>query len=594
MMRGGPAAPSAHATLHDALRSAAASASGVTFVDLQEREQLVPWAAARERALHVAAGLANHGVRPGDRVAVVLATGPSFLDAFFGASLAGAIPIPVAPPPRLGRLDEYSAAVRRMVRAAGARMVLTDERARPLLLAGGVLAELELGCVVTDRLVAIAGTLEVHRDPDAIAVIQYSSGSTVDPKPVALTHRALMAQLAATAQVLRPDARRGTHMGVFWLPLHHDMGLIGALLGSVYQALPLVLMAPEVFLARPSLWLRAISRYRATASAAPSFAFAQCVRRVKDAELDGVDLSSWQFALNGAEPVSVGVLGEFATRFARWGFDAGALMPVYGMAEAALAITFSPPGRPARSIGVDPVHLATSRVAVDGERRLASVGFAMPGVDVEVRSDEGEEVRERRAGRIWVRGPSLMAGYFNDPAATARALVDGWLDTGDVGFIADGELYICGRAKDLVIIRGANHAPQEFEECLDAVAGVRQGCAVALGFVPPGGADGEELLILAERAATPASTEPVSISLPAEIRAAILERTGVRAHTVCVLAQGTLPRTTSGKLRRAEALRRFVSGELAAPRNVARARALHDMNGAAFHIADSTGILDVG
>jgi acyl-CoA synthetase (AMP-forming)/AMP-acid ligase II len=233
------------------------------------------------------------------------------------------------------------------------------------------------------------------------------------------------------------------------------------------------------------------------------------------------------------------------------------------MAEATLAVSFSPAGRPARSIAVDPVRLAKDGCVVSGERRIASVGHPVPGVELEVRDENRRNLGERKVGRIWVRGPSVMDGYFNDPAATAQTLVDGWLDTGDLGFVVDGELYVSGRAKDVVVIRGANHAPQEFEECLEGIDGVRQGFAVAVGYIPPDDSGDEEVLILAERA-----REVTDAVVEAEIRSAILERTGVRAETVRLLAPGTLPRTTSGKLRRAEALRRFIAGELTASRPV--------------------------
>ncbi len=568
-MKGEPARAPTHASINEALRAAVDHPGGVTFVDLQEREQTITWRELHTRARRVAAALHRLGVRPGDRVALVLATSPAFLDGYFGITLAGAIPVPLSPPLRLGRLDEFHAATARMLTVAGARLVLTDARCKRLLGVAIATARPELGCVAVDRLASSTDEHEVDNAPESVALIQFSSGSTVDPKPVALTQANLMAQLATIDQMV-PSNATGRQVGVSWLPLHHDMGLIGCLLSAVYRPDPLVLIPSELFLARPALWLRAIARHRATVSPAPSFAYSLCTKRIKDADLAGLDLSSWRFALNGAEPVSVGVLDEFAARFARWGFDARALTPVYGMAEASLAVTFSPPGRPPRSLAVDPVTLAKDGRAVapahGEERRIASVGFAVPGVELMVRDRSGREIGERQAGRIWVRGPSVMAGYFNDPAATARVLQEGWLDTGDLGFIADGELYVCGRAKDVVIIRGANHAPQEFEECLDGVAGVRQGCAVALGFIPDGDAGEEELLVLAEHGSEHDS------SLVHQIRSAILERTGVRAHTVCVLAPGTLPRTSSGKLRRAEALRQFVAGELAAPRPVSPLR----------------------
>jgi len=325
----------------------------------------------------------------------------------------------------------------------------------------------------------------------------------------------------------------------------------------------MVLIPPEVFLARPALWLRALSRHRAFVSPAPNFAYGLCLKRVKDAELEGVDLSGWHHALNGAEPVSVETLRRFSERFSRWGFQPGSLRPVYGMSEASLAVTFPPAGRGPHALGVDTRVLATERRVVDGSRDVVSVGRPVPGFEVCVRDELGHTLEERRVGRVFVRGPSVMAGYFGHPEATASALdAAGWLDTGDMGFEADGELFLTGRAKDLVIIRGANHAPQEFEECLEGVDGLRTGCSVALGFTPEGEQD-EALLILAEHA----PGEPGE-GLEARVREAVLAGTGVRPHTVAVLEPGTLPRTSSGKLRRSEALRRYLAGELTAPKKV--------------------------
>jgi acyl-CoA synthetase (AMP-forming)/AMP-acid ligase II len=382
---------------------------------------------------------------------------------------------------------------------------------------------------------------------------------------VALTHAALCAQVDALTALVAPTA---ADVLVSWLPLYHDMGLIGCLLGATGYPGPLVLLPPEHFLARPALWLRALARHRGTISAAPHFAYAYAADRVSDAELEGLTLASWRVALDGAEPVTAPVLRRFGDRFARHGFDPGALMPVYGLSEAALAVTFTPGGRPPRTERLDPARLAAGEVAA-GEREVVAVGRPLPGVSLEVRGPDGRVAPERRLGRIHVRGPSVMEGYLGDPAATARALDGGWLDTGDLGFVADGELFVHGRAKDVVIVRGANHAPSELEAALEGVEGLRPGCAVAVGFVPPDG-DGEELLLLAERRSERAGRGAVRDApvLEEATRRAVLERTGVRAHTVRILAPGSLPRTSSGKLRRGEALRRFLDGTLAPPRRV--------------------------
>ena len=375
--------------------------------------------------------------------------------------------------------------------------------------------------------------------PDALALVQFSSGSTVDPKAVALTHRQLLAQ-CAVLHALMHEQPGNTRVGASWLPLYHDMGLIGCLLSAVYHPGRLVLIAPEHFLAKPALWLRAIARHRAFISPAPNFAYSLCARRVRDKDLAGVDLSCWRFALNGAEPVLATTIDEFVTRFAPYGFDPRAAIPVYGLSEAALAVTASPPGRVAR------------RRQCEG-REVVAVGPPVPGVDIAIRDDAGHAVADGFEGRIFVRGPSVMAGYFADPVATAHVLHHGWLDTGDLGFVEDRQLYVSGRAKDVIIIRGANRMPQEFEEPLLDVDGVRAGCVVAVGeqFANEGG---EGLLILAERAqGTVRSDDEITQAIGTRLA----DRTGIRPSHVALLAAGALPRTSSGKLRRAEALRRF-------------------------------------
>jgi len=559
-----------HRTVNETLAASATSGAGLTFVDLTERETFHPYEEIHERARRTAGALRARGIAPGDRVALVFPTSPAFVDCFFGILLAGAVPVPLYPPVRLGRLAEYLVATSRMIVAVGARLVLADAATRRLLGKAIEASRPALGCLTPEEL-GDGGELEVGVEADGLGLIQFSSGSTADPRPVALTHASLMAQLEAL-RVLLPAEGVVPQKGVSWLPLYHDMGLIGCLLQAVYYPGPLVLIPPELFLARPALWLRAISRHRATISVAPSFAYALCARKVRDEELSGADLSSWRHALCGAEPVSPDALDHFARRFEPFGFDRRSLRPVYGLAEAALAVTFTSGGREVRSLHVDPVRLAAAGEAVDGTRAIASVGTPVPGTDVEVRDPDGRVLEERRVGRIFVRGPSMMAGYFEQAAATASVLAGGWLDTGDLGFFADGELYVCGREKNVVVIRGANHQPQEFEEALTGLEPVRTGCAVALGFVPDG-EDGEQLLVLAERVRGSGPAADDSLVVDAICRA-ILARTGIRPHTVRLLAPGTIPRTSSGKLRRGEALRRFLAGELDPPAKVSRLRIL--------------------
>jgi acyl-CoA synthetase (AMP-forming)/AMP-acid ligase II len=556
--------------VNDALRAAAdGGGTGVTFVDLAERDVTIGWVELYARARKVAGALRGCGLRAGDRVGLVLPTSPAFMDAFFGTLLAGGTPAPLPPPGKLRRLPDHHVTTARMLTTVGARLVLTDRRIRELLGETIDRARPELGCHAVEALDTSVETSDAVR-ADQIGLIQFSSGSTVDPRAVALSHAQLMAQCQALMTAM--PAREGVEqVGVCWLPLHHDMGLIGCLLSAVcYGRSRIAFLRPEQFLLKPSLWLRAISRLHAVVSAAPNFAYALCLERVRDEEMAGADLSCWRHALNGAEAVSVDVMRAFARRFARWGLDARALTPVYGLAEAALAVTFSSFDEPAHGFALDPVTAAVTGDVVPGNRKVASVGRPLPGFEVEIRDERGHVLPEHRIGTIFVRGPSVMTAYHGDAEATARALRAGWLDTGDLGFVIGGELHVSGRVKDVVIIRGANHTSQEFEEALDGIAGVALGGAVAVGYIPPG-AGGEALLILAERAR--GGDPERDAALTEEIRAAVIERTAVRPHEIHVLPPGTLPRTSSGKPRRAEALRRFLAGEVVPLRARRRAHA---------------------
>jgi acyl-CoA synthetase (AMP-forming)/AMP-acid ligase II len=413
--------------------------------------------------------------------------------------------------------------------------------------------------------------------PQEIALIQFSSGTTVDSKPVALSHANVLSNVAAIDAYIFEEASPNP-AGVSWLPLYHDMGLIGALIEAVYRPGNLTLIPPEHFLARPALWLRAISRHRATISPAPNFAYGLCTKRIKDEELDGVDLSTWSLALNGAEPVTAAVLQRFADRFSRWGFRAKALTPVYGLSEAALAVTFKPVHTSVSTRDIDADALAAEGIVKQGDRPVVGVGKPLAGIEVEIRNEDGTVLPAGRAGRIFVRGPSVMTGYFGRPEATAEAVRDSWLDTGDIGFEHDGELFISGRAKELVILHGANHAPHEFEEALDGLSGVRAGCAVAVGFLAPDGS-GEALALLVETEGEP------PLDLVEKIRSQVAQHTGIHPTAVELLTPGTLPRTSSGKLRRREAGRLWELGQLTAPESVNALRiALESAKGEFLHM----------
>ncbi|MFN3196880.1 MAG: fatty acyl-AMP ligase [Bradymonadia bacterium] len=586
-------------TLVEALHRAASLSDGpspavVRFVDRRERATTFTYGEISTGATAVARQLVALGVQPGERVALVLRTGPEFYDAFFGAQLAGAVPVALYPPVRLGRLESYHASTARMLQAVHARLLVTDRRIRRVL--GRTVAALDqlppdphhhdqsqppldLGCLNIEDLKSagahLGDALNVRPAPDDVAFIQFSSGTTGDPKPVELTHR----QLLANADVIRQsilkawpeDPPEQVHSGVSWLPLYHDMGLVGAVITAVLQPGDLTLIPPEAFLAQPALWLRTLSRYRGTVSPAPNFAYGLCLKRIEPAELEGIELSSWRVALNGAEPVTPEVLQRFCDRFAPHGLDPRALTPCYGLAEAALAVTFAPLDAPFEATRFCPRGLAEGVARPDAEGRpLVSVGGPLPGFDVQIRGEAGEILPLGQIGRVFVRGPSIMRGYHRRPEATEAALRAGWLDTGDEGFLHEGargsELFIYGRGKDLIIIRGRNHAPQDIEHPLDEIPGVRVGCTAAVGHVNPG-AEGESLFVFVERDPH-VQPAPSDEALMAEVQSRIMQWTGLRADEIHLLSPGTLPRTSSGKIKRRAALAQHLEGTLVPPKAV--------------------------
>lgn len=537
---------------------------GLRLLCRREKETWISWTELDTQAAEVAGALRRLGVASGQRVALIYPTGVEFFRAFFGILLAGAVPVPLYPPVRLGRLDEYHAKSAAMLRASGARLVLTDRRVQRVLGPTIEQANPELGCLRLDGLPA-ASPFRAEVAEEHLALVQFSSGTTVDPKPVALSHRAILAQVDAL-NVNWPDSDTVRVTGLSWLPLYHDMGLIGCVFPALERRSTLTLLPPEVFVARPALWLRALSRYRATISVAPNFAYGLCVERIQDDELDGVDLSHWRVALNGAEAVSPSVLRAFQRRFAQWGFRPEALTPVYGLSEATLAVTFSDLDALFCSRRFDRQLLAQGIAEVrDDGVEMVSVGTPLNGTEVRLQDDSDAWLPAGRVGRVMVKGPSVMDGYLGRPDATAAALRDGWLDTGDLGFFDDGQLFLTSRAKDVVILRGRNHAPAELEHALDTLPAVRTGCAVAVSWLPEG-ADGEVLALFVEvRKGTP---EEELADLEEACRQAVLAATGLRAQEVHLLAPGTLPRTSSGKLRRGETLKRHLQGKLEPPRPV--------------------------
>jgi acyl-CoA synthetase (AMP-forming)/AMP-acid ligase II len=539
---------------------------GARFVASNEEATFYPYQDVMRRAQKAAAYLQAQGLQRGDRVALILSTSIEFFDALLGVQLAGGIPASLYPPFRLGKLDEYFARLRKMLAKIGARFLITENRIKRLLGPGVVGVEsLQEVLEVKDLQTGDARWQPVDVDPDQPAFLQFSSGTTVEPKAVMVTHTNLLANLTMMQQCLPYRGEDEIDHGcVCWLPLYHDMGLVGCVYLGMYYPGNVTYMGPDTFLARPAIWLRTLSKYKSAISPAPHFAYSLCATKIKDEEMEGVDLSRWRAALNGAEPIEQDGIRRFTERFARWGFKANALTPVYGLAEAGLGVTFTELDDLPKFTEFSREGLWNGGTAHLGEgRSMVSVGRALPGVEVTIRDDQDRVVPENQVGRIWVKGPSITKGYWESPELTANMIHGEWMDTGDLGFFHEGELYIAGRAKDLIIIRGRNYAPQEMEELLLDVEGVRKGCAAAVSTMVEH--EGEQLIILAEK--DPRSKRPEA-EVIAEINSRILQGLSLKPRDVELLEPGTLPRTSSGKMRRGEALRQFLAGELVPPEKV--------------------------
>jgi acyl carrier protein len=521
------------------------------------------YAQLQDGARIVASGLMHAGVQAGSTVALMLPTSTGYLHAFLGALLAGAIPVPIYPPTRPSQIEEHVHRHAGILGNAGADTLVTFQEARTV-------ARLLRTRVPTLRNVLSIGELSqgervwaAARAPsaDSIAMLQYTSGSTGAPKGVVLTHANLLANIRAMGGTVRASE---SDVFVSWLPLYHDMGLIGAWLGCLYYGCLFVVMPPTSFLTRPTRWLRAIHDYRATLSASPNFGYELCVRRLSEADLQGLDLSCWRVAFNGAEPVFADTLERFSRRLAPCGFRPQAMTPVYGLAEAAVGLTFPPLGRGPVADCIDRHEMMSTgqAVPVAADRpdalRFVSCGRPLPGYQVRIVDAGGSEVPERMEGTVEFNGPSATAGYYRNAGATSRLLHGDWLDTGDRGYMAGGELYITGRVKDIIIRRGRHIYPDEVEQAVGELEGVRKGCVAAFGTQEPATAT-EKLIVLAE---TRYTDPALRAQLKVRINKRVVDSVGEPAEEILLVPPHTVLKTSSGKLRRAATRAAYEDGSL--------------------------------
>lgn len=535
-------------------------------------------------AQRCAAELARRGVPPGGRVSLMLPTSRAFFVSYAGILLAGAIPVPIYPPFRADRIEEYAERQAAILNNAGVCMLLTFRRAeavakllKPRVRSLESVADVEKLLDAADKALPPApGALPAHlsgsrvRKGSDLALLQYTSGSTGDPKGVMLTHANLLANIRAIGDAVQLTS---DDVGVSWLPLYHDMGLIGAWFTLLHFGTPLCVMSPLAFLTRPERWLWAFHKHRGTISAAPNFAYELCVRKVADKDIEGLDLSSCRAALNGAEPVNPETLERFEQRFAKYGFRREAQLPVYGLAEASLAVTFPPLNRGPRVDLVDrEIFTGQGRAGPIAENSNAiafvSSGLAIANHEVRIVDDSGREVPDRTEGFLWFRGPSATSGYYNNPIATESLFPVGparpgefpWVDTGDRAYRAEGEIFVTGRVKDIIIKGGRNLYPHEVEGLAGRAEGIRKGCIVAFGLKDEGSGT-EKLVIVAESRETEASRRS---AIAAAVTHEVSQGLGLPPDRVELLPLGSIPKTSSGKLRREETKQLYVAGTLSA------------------------------
>jgi 1-acyl-sn-glycerol-3-phosphate acyltransferase len=509
----------------------------------------------------VAQGLISRDIVPGDRIAMMLPTSTDFFASFFGILYAGAVPVPIYPPARMAQIEEHMRRQIVILRNAGARMLITVPEGRAL-------AVLLRSQVETLESVETVATLSAERspvplprtdDPEALGLMQYTSGSTGDPKGVMLTHWGLIENVRSMGHAMEASS---ADVFVSWLPLYHDMGLIGAWLGCCYFGARLYVMSPISFLVRPATWLWTMHKYRATFSGGPNFAFELCASRIPDEDLNGLDLSALRFVVNGAEPISPQTLRKFTDRFANYGMNRGVPSPSYGLAENCVGLCFPPFGRGPKIDRIKRESLAKRGYAEPAGPEdhdaieMVACGHPIEKNDVRIVDDAGRELGERQEGMLEFRGPSMTKGYFRNEAKTRELFRDGWIKSGDRAYIAEGDVHITGRVKDIIIRAGRNTYPHEIEEQVSAIPGIRKGGVAAFGSADPENGT-ERLIVMAETKETNPEARAKLIAAAHEVVTAIA---GSAADDVVLVPPRGVPKTSSGKVRRSSARELYETG----------------------------------
>lgn len=549
------------ATLGEALDYAAEGVRGLNFHDARGNlTRPYSFAELRRDAKAQAYRLIAAGVKPEDRIALIAETGAEFASLFFGVVYAGAWPVPLPLPTSFGGAQSYIDQLRVQLESCDPSMLIFPP-------------EIGAMCAEAARITGVQGVdwsefseraaTEVtlpQADTTDIAYLQYSSGSTRFPHGVAITHHALLNNLSAHSHGMQLQE---SDRCISWLPWYHDMGLVGCFLSVVANQVSTDYLKTEDFARRPLAWLDLISRNQGTTlSYSPTFGYDICSRRMSSQTKasDRFDLSRWRVAGNGADMIRPDVMQSFVDAFADAGFKASAFLPSYGLAEATLAVSIMPPGEGIVVELVEETQLSGGDVAREDRpqrfRAIVNCGKPVKDMEVQIREEDGTPLPEKAIGKVWCRGPSVMVGYFRDPESTAACMADGWLDTGDMGYISEGYVYIVGRAKDMIIVNGRNHWPQDIEWAVEQLPGFKQGDIAAFAITTPGGEETPAVLVQCRT-----SDEKERIRLRDEIRERVRSVTGMNC-VIELVPPRTLPRTSSGKLSRAKARNLYLNGEI--------------------------------
>ncbi len=541
------------------------------FLDGKNNETPITGADALAGALATAQYLVSRGLKKNDKVVVMLPTSFDFVKTYFGILFAGGIPVPVTQPAGTNNIEKYLDNLKHIISNSDANFFITYDKIKIIvasLLGNSGIKEFIFASEINENPVQKENYKELPViDTDDIALIQYTSGTTGKPKGVLLSHKNLLHNVHGICIAGRMTDK---DVGISWLPLYHDMGLIGTLFTSLYWDWSLYLMQPEIFLLKPIWWFENIGKYGVTMTVAPNFGYHYCTTRISEADLSKLNLKSWRFALNGAEPIDKLTIKKFIDKFKVCGLREDVFWPVYGMAENSLAATFPDPDMPTVSKRFIRERLEVDGIAEETDSNdskyyidLVSVGYPLIGQEVKIVDAESNTLNEGIIGEIIISSPSLSLGYYKNEKASAEAIRDGWLYTGDMGFIVDGQLFVSGRSKEMIIKRGKNIYPYDVERIASAVPGVRLGCTAA--FAIPNEASGTEDLVLV--CETKTKDKEKMDRIRKEIIKELMTRLNITPDVVELVPRGTIPKTSSGKTQRVLVKKNYLDNNLVPSKN---------------------------